>query len=275
MSVQTFIPAGIDPNAANWAVARRVAGAFAPHEQPFPDMTLALDPGNLLRGSTLTEVRAQTAGPFAATPSQRVDRVVVDRVSGAASVVTGTDGSVTPPAIPAGTLPVARVHLLNTTDAVTNAIVVDERALADLTPAGQQVVCRATLGGTNQTGVPSGAFTKVNFNTVDYNVGGGFDTANKWFKPSIPGYYMVQGRFVMTVDANKGLAAVLFKNGSHISNDDRYNPTNNSVSVSVSDLVHLNGTSDYVEVYCWHNNAAPGTINGLPVSTYFTAARIG
>lgn len=59
MSVQTFNPSDIPQGTANWAVAQRVVGAFAPHAQVTPNMTVAIDPGFLLTGTTLTEVNAQ------------------------------------------------------------------------------------------------------------------------------------------------------------------------------------------------------------------------
>lgn len=133
MPTQTFNPSALPQSETNWAVARRMVDAFAPHAQAAPNMTVALDAGALLQGTTLTEVNPQNVGPFVApTSSFRIDRIVIDRASGVASVISGTVGSVTPPSIPANKLPVARVVLDNTTLAITGERIFDERVLADL-----------------------------------------------------------------------------------------------------------------------------------------------
>lgn len=135
MPVQTFSTSELPSGATNWQVARRLVGAFAPHAQAMPDMSVQLDAGHLLNGTVLTEVLSQTVGPFALPLGRRVDRIVIDRSTGAASVVTGAEGSPLPPAIPAGMFPVARVRLSADMTAVTNERIDDERALSDLATA--------------------------------------------------------------------------------------------------------------------------------------------
>ncbi|SMH29808.1 LamG-like jellyroll fold domain-containing protein [Azospirillum agricola] len=135
MTVQTFNPTDLPQSTTNWAVAQRIVGPFAPHAQSAPDLTVALDRGFLLNGATLTEVAAQTVGPLALPVTGfRVDRIVIDRSTGAASMIVGSAGSATPPAIPTGTLPIARILLHADTLEITNALVYDERALSDLSP---------------------------------------------------------------------------------------------------------------------------------------------
>jgi len=116
---------------AGFAVADRLAWAFAPHEQATPDMTVRIEAGAIFDGATLTEVAAQSTSAIAApTTNPRIDRVVIDRATGAVSVVAGTEAaSPTPPAIPAGKAPVARVSLAVGQTAIMNADITDERSL--------------------------------------------------------------------------------------------------------------------------------------------------
>ena len=120
---------------AGFAVADRLGWAFAPHEQdvgsPQPDMTLRLEAGAIFDGATLTEVAAQdTAVIKAPSVDPRIDRVVIDKATGAVSVVTGTEAaSPTPPAVPAGKVPVAQVALVVSQSEIVNADITDERAL--------------------------------------------------------------------------------------------------------------------------------------------------
>jgi microcystin-dependent protein len=127
----TVYPLAID---ADWAVAARLVDNFAPHAQATPDMTVALDAGHLFNGATLVEVAAQSSGAIAApVANPRIDRIVIDRASGAVAVVAGSEAaSPVPPAIPAGKAPVAQVLLQTTSTAIANSMLVDERDLGAL-----------------------------------------------------------------------------------------------------------------------------------------------
>ena len=110
-------------------VLKRSGGSFAPHEQDTPNMTVALDAGFIWDGEALTEVNTQNTSTFTAPNTySRIDRILVDAITGVVSVATGTEsGSPSPPSIPSGKLPVARVTLATTTTAITNNLITDER----------------------------------------------------------------------------------------------------------------------------------------------------
>lgn len=128
------------------AVLVRQAGAFAPHEQnvgsPAPDLSMRVDAGSVWSGSALTEVAAQTVSGFT-TPASgyvRIDRVVVDAVTGVASRVAGTAqtaGSPTAlaPSIPAGKVPVCQIAFTSASTVITNSMITDERVFP-AAPAG-------------------------------------------------------------------------------------------------------------------------------------------
>jgi hypothetical protein len=116
---------------SNSIVMQRVVDCFAPRQSNTPAMTVTLDPGFVFKGTTLTEVAAQTTGTITApVGNPRIDRVVVDRMSGAASVVTGTPAaSPAAPAIPSGKIPICQVLLQTSSTSITNSMLTDERAL--------------------------------------------------------------------------------------------------------------------------------------------------
>ncbi|HEY0838521.1 MAG TPA: hypothetical protein VGE72_31740 [Azospirillum sp.] len=276
MPVQTFNPTDLPQSTANWAVARRMVGTFAPHAQVSPNMTVAIDPGFLLNGTTLTEVTAQAIGPFTLPAALRVDRVVIDRATGQATILSGTEGALTPPAIPFGKLPVARVLLRNTTAEITNADIYDERALYDVTaPASSPVICVANLNGTDQTGVASSTNVKVNLSNAAINVGSGFDTTNKWFKPTIPGYYVLYGQIGIQLTASVSMSVQLRVNGNLVASSNNQSSTASTSYADTQQIVYLNGTSDYVELYGSQNTGSSGAFLGATNSTFFTAHRIG
>lgn len=168
MSVRTFVqpdylaqtvavyPDNVD---AATAVYLRVAGAFAPHAQSSPNMTLRLDAGAIFNGSVLTEVAAQSTSTITApSVNPRNDIAYVDRLSGAVGVAAGAESaSPVDPAIPAGKVPVARIRLATSTTTIINSIVDD---------------LRTTWSGLNDAGlVPLAKATASNSATIDFTSG--------------------------------------------------------------------------------------------------------
>lgn len=107
----------------------RLGAWFWPRAQTTPNMTVHVSAGSILNGVTLTEVAAQnTANIAAPTANPRIDRVVVNALTGTVSVVAGTEaGSPTAPAIPTGNLPVCRVALVVGQTSILDANITDER----------------------------------------------------------------------------------------------------------------------------------------------------
>jgi hypothetical protein len=201
MSVQTFVqPQSSSQSASSYpaivdgavSVLTRLGDNFAPHAVGFPNMTIAVDAGHFMIGQTLVEKPAQTS-PAITPPANnaRIDRVVIDNLTGLVSVVTGAE-SATPsaPDIPAGKSPVAQIILQVGTTAITNSMITDERdfgtlgskglgGLIDVTtfttsgtytpPAGTQRVIVEAVGG----GGSGGGAGATNGSTVQAASGGG------------------------------------------------------------------------------------------------------
>lgn len=98
---------------------------------PQPSMKVYVRAGHLWDGVTLAEQAGQFTAAFSAPASNpRIDRIVIDPGTGAASVVTGSEAaSPSAPAIPTGKLPCAQVRLETSTTAISNQEITDERAL--------------------------------------------------------------------------------------------------------------------------------------------------
>lgn len=169
----TAYPLAID---ASMAVMKRIAAAFSPHAQSTPDMTVRVDSGALQVGVTLTEVSAQNTGTITApVGNPRIDRVVVDAVTGAVSVITGTPaGSPTAPALTAGKLPVAQVLLQTSSTVITNSMITDERAVGSFVAAilgNGPTIVSPSINTINLTGgqiaFPATQAPSSNANTLD------------------------------------------------------------------------------------------------------------
>lgn len=126
--------------------AERIAIAFLAQAQDVPNMTVRVLAGALMISGALTEISAQNTGTIAApVGNPRIDRVVLNLATGAIEVVAGTPGaSPSPPAVPAGRLPICRFQLSPSTTAIANSMIIDERI-----PPGA-----ATTLAANQTSGP-------------------------------------------------------------------------------------------------------------------------
>ncbi|MBI2235351.1 MAG: hypothetical protein HYU60_00065 [Magnetospirillum sp.] len=143
------------------AVHDRVAGAFAPHEQATPNMTVRIDAGTIPQWlAPPLEVAAQSTATIAApVGNPRKDIVYIDAKTGAVGVATGTPAaSPADPAVPAGKVAVARVTLVPSTTVVTNGVIDDLRSPSFLglgTAAGIDLDTDGALAANSDSRVPS------------------------------------------------------------------------------------------------------------------------
>ena len=130
----------------NSVAAQRIVTRFAPHAASPANMTLAIDPGSLFDGQNLNEIVAQATSAFLAPVNYpRIDRVVIDMVSGQCAIVGGTENTTpAPPAIPNGKYPVAQVNLTVGMAAITNSAITDERNFS--TGANAAFGAQASIG---------------------------------------------------------------------------------------------------------------------------------
>lgn len=118
------------------SVLARIAAVFAPHESDPVSLAIVVDAGHLVSGGDLIETRVQLVNGFTVPNSApRIDRVVVD-ATGLVFLVNGIEAAnPKPPAIPAGTVPVAQVLVHTSTIAITNEMIIDERDFSGLAQA--------------------------------------------------------------------------------------------------------------------------------------------
>jgi hypothetical protein len=145
MGVSTFVQPDFTSQSATvyktsiddgFAVHQQIAGAFAPHEQTVPNLTVRLDAANfsdLVSRTTVTHAAQSTGALTAPSVDPRKDIVHVDRITGDVGVVTGAEAaSPVDPTIPVGKLPVARINWTTSTTEITNADLDDIRAIGGL-----------------------------------------------------------------------------------------------------------------------------------------------
>ena len=99
-------------------------------------------------------------------------------------------------------------------------------------------------------------FSQMNGWTENFDTASAFNTSsNGRFIPQVAGYYQINGQ-VAFGGATSGYAQMaIYKNGGQFSTGNTM-INNNQVGAmcSVSDVVYLNGSTDYVELWAWQNS---------------------
>jgi hypothetical protein len=122
--------------------------------------------------------------------------------------------------------------------------------------------------GSNQT--PSNAtYTKVQINTELFDTASCFDTSTYRFTPNVAGYYQIQAASRISGTAPSTYVWAIYKNGGNVA---ELNVATSPASFDnrvVSSLISMNGTTDYLEFYCYINAASGQTFNAGSNVTWF------
>ena len=90
---------------------------------------------------------------------------------------------------------------------------------------------------------------KINYTAEDFDTQNAFDLATDQFKPSVAGYYLINlVNWYNGITGNGAHAyARFYKNGSHYSSGFTRRITHNNLTSELTELVYLNGSTDYIE----------------------------
>jgi len=101
----------------------------------------------------------------------------------------------------------------------------------------------------------SGVLTKLQTNVEVFDTNSNFDNVTNYrFTPTVAGYYQVNGGTLINYSGSNGFLAFcsVYKNGSeYVRGPMYYVATGTSISQggSVSSVIYLNGSTDYLELY--------------------------
>ena len=113
--------------------------------------------------------------------------------------------------------------------------------------------------------ISGSTFTKLNFNAEVFDTNSNYDNVTNYrFTPTVAGYYQVQA----SIYAAATFQVFIFKNGVSDSTGAYLTTTGGSAF----DLVYLNGSTDYIEVYYY--GGAITTANNTSTNTQFSASMV-
>jgi hypothetical protein len=121
------------------------------------------------------------------------------------------------------------------------------------------------------TSLTSATFVKVAFQVEEYDTNNCFDNVTNFrFTPNVAGYYQITG-FVLTATSSAQIIVSIYKNGAEYKRGLQMTSGQNNGMVTA--LVYFNGSSDYVELYCYQSAATQNT-NPNQAFTYFQGAMV-
>ena len=124
------------------------------------------------------------------------------------------------------------------------------------------------------TTVSANTWTKLNFNTEEFDTANAFDsTTNFRFTPQVAGYYQINAAWQSTAILGNAYIGI-YKNGSIVKFGSIIGATSVGSEPVVSSIISLNGSTDYIEIYAFSSSASSATsqaqntyVNGCLVRT--------
>jgi hypothetical protein len=122
------------------------------------------------------------------------------------------------------------------------------------------------------TAIANDTYTKVLFNTKDYDTNDAYSTGTGRFQPNVPGYYHITALLAWYPSTVGVVQSYIYKNGASYKAGAN-NPNNaNGFSQRVDGYVYLNGTTDYVEIFVRQTSGANLNLANGSANTYLQAA---
>jgi hypothetical protein len=126
--------------------------------------------------------------------------------------------------------------------------------------------------------IANNTFTKVTLPGPATDPQSWWNAANNRWIPTIPGYYEVSGMLsYFSLTANTLYEIFILKNGFTVANG--LYPSNVSsatfLSGTVNNVVYMNGTTDYLEMWTYQSSGAAQSIEGNPTRTNLTLSLVG
>ena len=124
--------------------------------------------------------------------------------------------------------------------------------------------------------IPNASFTKLQLQTKVFDTASCFDNSTNYrFTPNVAGYYQINGQVSIGGAALGYSQITIYKNGSEYSRGS-VSPNNTSVGAqsTVSNLVYLNGSTDYVELYVYQNSGGSVTNQNNTFMNYFSGSMV-
>jgi hypothetical protein len=124
------------------------------------------------------------------------------------------------------------------------------------------------------TSISNGVYTKIAFNTEEYDTNSNYDTSLSRFTPTVAGYYQVNSCVGVGSQSGSGQSfATIYKNNANFKNGNVYF-NSQLFGWSVNALIYFNGSTDYIEIYLYQAGGSTVTTTASQINTYFQATMV-
>ena len=148
-------------------------------------------------------------------------------------------------------------------------------AIEELANANFGTAVRASRSA-DQT-LPGTTNTLVQLNVVDYDERDWFENTTYKFSPQQEGYYQVNaGVLVAAGVSDKAIRVRLYRNGTDKLAEGQQveSATGYNIRAHISDIVYLNGSTDYLQLYAYNADGTSRTLVGSSASTFMSMAYV-
>ena len=123
--------------------------------------------------------------------------------------------------------------------------------------------------------MPNSTYTKMLYQVERFDTNGAYDNSTSRFQPAVAGYYQVTAGFGVAHAALYYVMTFMFLNGSaFISSGTFTGQTNGYGRSSMSSLLYMNGTTDYLEIYGLQGSGGTRNSTGPSTADYFQGAMV-
>ena len=122
--------------------------------------------------------------------------------------------------------------------------------------------------------VSSATWTKIQYQTEEFDTNSNYDNATNYrFTPTVAGYYQISASACLASASN--FIVSIYKNGSEYATG----PTVGIAGILdstgvVSKLIYFNGSTDYVEGYCYQNSGGALNLQARQPGNWFTGCMV-
>jgi len=120
------------------------------------------------------------------------------------------------------------------------------------------------------TAISAGTRTKITFATEYFDTNSNFSSSR--FTPTVAGYYQINLSFQEANGTSTILQAELYKNGATYATGGYTGTAATFYMAAVSVLVYMNGSTDYLEGYCY--SSASTSVGGGSNANWFTGSLV-
>ena len=141
--------------------------------------------------------------------------------------------------------------------------------------SGNMPAFSAYLNSGNQS-ISATTWTKAALNAKEYDTASAFDnTTNYRFTPQVAGYYLLSAFSFINGSANPTYTrASIWKNGSEYKSTFLYGNGNTNGVATITTLVYLNGSTDYIEMYLYISGGSSVYASNGATNTYMSGVLV-